>query len=705
MKHFIAPFIFFLIISMQGFAQWEWINPLPQGNNLNEFFFKNSSELGFAVGRHGAILKTENLGITWSLGDSVTTSDLLSGCYAGEKGFIVGDNGVILQTTDDSTWNSIESGSHYRFNTVVFADANNGYIGGYKGLMLKTTDAGESWQELNSVTLYSIYSGFFFTPEKGIFVGDSGLIIKTTDAGSSWNQPSSGTDLSLLDVYFPSAMVGYIVGKKGLIIKTTNAGDTWTNISFDPMDDELYSVFFWNDTLGYTAGAYGTILRTENGGTTWEYYPGGTDLTIRSISQFHHTDTLCDSLIICGDYGLISRTDSCDLWDNVTQASSNTFSSVLFTNDLYGIAVGGDPFSDKPFMLQTSGANSAWERMTVDTITHYLTDIYFLDDSIGYISGRKGSIYRTNDVGASWIPLNTNTDQNLYSVHFIEPEMGFACGQNGTIIKTASGDTTWTIINSGTTEHLYSIYFIDAANGGYIVGDEGKILRIKNGGNQITNIPSGTNLPFYDICFPTDSVGFIVGYNGKILKIKRGVSSDILFTIPSGVLTPLNKVFFPCRDTGYIAGEGGVVLKTTDAGETWYRQYPGTSNSLRGLCFINDTVGFAVGAGITVIRTVNGGGEVVLPGIIEREDEELPIKLYPNPGTNFAWIEYHLAESSQVQISIFDLSGRKIRDFINMKIDSGVQKQILDFSGIETGIYFVILQAKNRIYAKKIIIF
>jgi photosystem II stability/assembly factor-like uncharacterized protein len=705
MKHIFAPAIILLIFSMQGFSQWDWKYPLPQGNNLNELFFKNSSGLGYAVGRHGAILKTENMGISWTMMDSITTNELYSGFFAGDHGFIVGDNGIILETSDNSSWNTIVSGTHYRLNSIVFTDENNGYIGGYKGMILKTTDTGESWQELNSGTLYSIYSGYFFTPDQGIFVGDSGLILKTTDAGSSWNKPNSGTQLALLDVYFPSATIGYITGKKGLILKTTDAGETWTNISFDPMEEELYSVHFYNDTLGYASGAYGAILHTVNGGINWEFFPSGTDLAIRSIIQFFQNDTLCDSLIVCGDYGLIQRTDSCEYWSNTTGANPYTLNSIMFTSDLRGIAVGGDPFADEPIMLRSAGPGSAWQPFAIDTITHYLTDISFLASSTGYMSGRKGSIYKTTNDGTDWIPLETGVNQNLYSVWFVEPDLGFACGQDGTIIKTISGDTTWTKLISGTTNNLYSLFFFNAAIGGYAVGEEGKILKIKNGGNQISNIPSGTNVPLYDIYFPTDSIGFIVGYAGKILKIKRGIASDSLFNIPSGILTPLNKVYFPNPDTGYIAGEGGVMLKTTDGGENWYPQYSGTSNSLRGIYFINDTIGFAVGAGLTVLKTLNGGGGVILPGIIEREIEDIPIKLYPNPGSGFTWIEYQLQESSQVQVSIFDLSGRKIRDFINTKIDPGVQKQILDISGIETGIYFVVLKTKDRVYAKKLIIY
>ncbi len=103
-------------------------------------------------------------------------------------------------------------------------------------------------------------------------------------------------------------------------------------------------------------------------------------------------EPLCDSLIICGDYGLISRTGSCDTWSNITQASNYTFNSLVFTPDGKGFAVGGDPFGDEPFILKTIDPDSSWQAMFVDTISHYLTDVFFLDDTTGYISGRKGSI-------------------------------------------------------------------------------------------------------------------------------------------------------------------------------------------------------------------------------------------------------------------------------------------------------------------------
>jgi photosystem II stability/assembly factor-like uncharacterized protein len=586
MKQFIAALFLLFSLTITGFGQWDWKYPVPQGNTLHEIFINNSSGLGYAVGNHGALLKTVNHGISWEAMESESTDALYSGCFIGNSCYLVGDNGIILKTTNNTNWSVISSGSHYQFNTVHFPDEIYGYIGGYKGIVMKTIDGGDSWDDLNTGTLYTIYAGYFFSSENGFFVGDSGLILKTTDAGTSWTKPNAGTLMSLLDVYFPSNSIGYIAGKKGLVLKTIDGGQSWTKLPFVPVENDLYSVYFIDDTLGYATGSFGTLIRTENGGISWGIIPTGTKLDIRDLHLLHHPDTLCDTLIFCGDYGLIQRTDSCGYWSNKTGASSHTLNSMNFWLGMKGIAVGGDPFLDLPAMLTTGSPESNWLNVNIDTIEHFLTDICMVDSNKWYVSGKKGSMYKTSDAGINWTPLETSTEEHLNSISFPDSTHGFATGDGGTLIRTFYNDTSWSDtawvnLITGTTKNLYSLFFFNTLKGGYAVGDQGTILRIKNNGQQIHSVYSGTNKALYDICFTSDTIGFIVGNTGKIIKIASEYGADTVYDIPSGVTTPLNKIYFPCPDTGYIAGEGGLILKSTDGGETWYPQYTGTSNSLR----------------------------------------------------------------------------------------------------------------------------
>ncbi len=56
MKTFYITFLIFLL-PINMFAQWEWQNPKPQGNTLNDVDFLDNS-FGIAVGNTTTIMKS-----------------------------------------------------------------------------------------------------------------------------------------------------------------------------------------------------------------------------------------------------------------------------------------------------------------------------------------------------------------------------------------------------------------------------------------------------------------------------------------------------------------------------------------------------------------------------------------------------------------------------------------------------------------------
>jgi len=91
----------FSFISVFAYSQWEWQNPLPQGNTLSSVWFTDANT-GYAVGGDygigGTILKTLDGGITWSTLSIGTTNQLHSVTFAdANNGFAVGENGTILK--------------------------------------------------------------------------------------------------------------------------------------------------------------------------------------------------------------------------------------------------------------------------------------------------------------------------------------------------------------------------------------------------------------------------------------------------------------------------------------------------------------------------------------------------------------------------------------------------------------------------------
>ncbi|MBN4049786.1 hypothetical protein JYT36_01005, partial [Bacteroidales bacterium AH-315-N07] len=226
-----------------------WINLIPDlsieaGDGFDYIDYMSihfiNSNIGYIVGGDGyatgIILKTINGGEDWfSLKSSV--------CPDCE----------ILKDGPDLLNNRLES--------ITFSDENNGYIVGY-GIILKTSDGGESWfaQEAPVEGFFKevIYTNF----NVGYIVGYDGVILKTTNEGKNWIKIESNIFFSKIDllesINFINSTTGYVVGD-GIILKTSNGGESW--IRNKDINYSLNSMYSTNDGKIFFVGDKGIILK------------------------------------------------------------------------------------------------------------------------------------------------------------------------------------------------------------------------------------------------------------------------------------------------------------------------------------------------------------------------------------------------------------------------------------------------------------
>ena len=119
-------------ISIARTQDWQWQNPLPQGNSLTSVYFPDSNTW-YAVGNCCTVLKTTDEGTNWTILESGTTKCLASVyftdvniCYA------VGDAGTIIKTINGGeTWTPLFPGTSNSLTTIFFPDVNTGYSVGW----------------------------------------------------------------------------------------------------------------------------------------------------------------------------------------------------------------------------------------------------------------------------------------------------------------------------------------------------------------------------------------------------------------------------------------------------------------------------------------------------------------------------------------------------------------------------------------------
>ncbi len=98
-------------------------------------------------------------------------------------------------------------------------------------------------------------------------------------------------------------------------------------------------------------------------------------------------------------------------------------------------------------------------------------------------------------------------------------------------------------------------------------------------------------------------------------------------------------------------------------------------------------------------RPLNGQAEIgadekLYGGIVDLgyKQGDPSIEIFPNPFTVTTNIKFNLQSAGQVELSLFDFSGRKVRALINNNLQAGIHEIKIDLSDLKPGIYFCTLK-------------
>ncbi len=141
-----------------------------------------SDSLTAHVVGYGLVLRSVDAGRTWKVQLDLTEDYFQSVCFPSEKvGFIVGQNGGILKTTDGGvSWFYLKKSKNIgnpRFRAVFFTDIQRGWICGEQGVLWRTVDGGASWQIVEGLPNVDFYD-VFASDTEGVLVGNGGRIVK-----------------------------------------------------------------------------------------------------------------------------------------------------------------------------------------------------------------------------------------------------------------------------------------------------------------------------------------------------------------------------------------------------------------------------------------------------------------------------------------------------------------------------------------------
>lgn len=717
MKKIVYTFLFLSITALNIYAQqgWFWQNPLPQGNALGYVNFWGND--GLIIGQGSTILKTSNNGLNWNLYNVPAYNIVYQTFVFDQNNFLIAaDNNLLKKTTNGGvSWITSEYVSGVT-PLLFFINLNTGYsvvktVFNSSLVLYKTTNGGNNWSLNITDTSSRIYSIYFPNESTGYLAGsrsNSALytkLLKTTNGGSTWDSINTNTRFSANNLYFFNGLTGFINTHSGWIYKTTDGAASWDSIAHTGSTGKFY---FINSNTGFVTGLYNTY-KTTNSGTSW------TTLSIPSGNFFYDgTNTYTAT----GDYGSIYRsTNNGFNWFSINQTVHTGFCNKIEAVDENFAYVGGENST----ILKTINGGANWSSLQ-NTQMEYIQTLYFINSMTGFIgglaNGNYGNIQKTTNGGLNWINTNSNGIFQVFDLSFPNIQTGYAATKYGLFAKTTDSGLNWFTLGPFDYFSTGGLFFTDV-NTGFWAGASNisnkHIRKTTNGGlnwqeTEVENIYS-----LFDIKFIDQNTGFACGYfqdssgtnyDGLILKtIDGGSTWNRTNFNNSGEFHEISVV----QDFVYISGSYGKIIKSTNRGLNWEIQQSCYSNYIESIDFINQNTGYACSYGGIIIKTTTGGEPIGIEPISNTIPNDFRLyQNYPNPFNPVTKIKFSIPVSSQsedVNIHIYDVTGREVRNYPLGNLKAGIYSIDFDGTGLASGVYFCrLISGKFNLTNKMVLI-
>ena len=691
-----------LLFSQGG---WFWQSPLPQGNNLNNSYWVNSSTV-YVAGDRGTIIKSTNKGNNWQLRQIPTLSNLKTiRFFTPNIGIAAGSYGTIYRTKDGGiSWNKIDSsGYYYSITASHFIDANSGYLlvtpvyGNDSNLvLLKTTDSGISWKYDTLSTGFRRPFDFKWFSADTIYVLGQWNLYKSINHGMNWISIINANYYGFNDMYFLNSNTGWIASSIGHIKKTTDGGISWDSLYLNLGWGHIKSMKFSDENIGFFSGdwncTYGVIYKTQNGGINWNR------IVTTARTSYFLSISICDSSVLSVGLGgvFFKSSNYGNTWDSLGFNLSNNYRNAYFINDNTGWVLGG---SWSGVICKTTDGGYNWIEKTIDN-QNYLRSLFFLNENTGW-AGNKNKIFKTTDAGSSWYIQFDSAINNYTSIYFINENTGWAAGEYYNMFKTTNGGITWFLLpkapGGGT------IYFINE-NTGWSALYYREIYKTTDGGlnwNRNTSI-LWPHRNLYKIQFLNEMTGIVCADGGMFRSSNGG---DNWYITYGGEMQSFYD--FCMLPNGFIKaiGEQGLLITSKDSGISWVENFlPTNQYRLNSIFFSSDKTGWVFGGASKILKTTTGGEEYTPPVIPEKY---FLYQNYPNPFNNSTKIRFDIPDVYGVvnaKLYVYDILGREVVKLFDENVSSGSYSISWNASNFASGTYFYRLTAGDYSSARKMVL-
>jgi len=382
----------------------------------------------------GGIYKTTDFGTNWDILTGIPAIYDFTNLYTG---FATGNNRVYKSTNSGFNWTEINSSfiANYSQYCISAPDANNLFLAGAYGNIIKTSDGGSNWSFLNSKITNNGISAIQAIDSLRLFaLAPNRTLMKTTNSGGNWSvMDSTMFSLSISSMFFINSNTGWLGNSTG-VYKTTNAGINWSlSVTYGV---PVTNIKFFNSGTGYAMHTNSALYKSTNFGDNWtQVYQLPSGFTI--ISFVDEQTGFIGRDYVSSSY-LWRTTNGGNNWSPVdTLSTYYTYKKIKFYNANTGWASlfyqGTYPYTSSSFFIRkTTNGGLNWSDVSL-VRTGDFYDMFIVNQNIIYVSDYWGNINVTTNAGLNWQSQLVSSSKP-FSISCFNKDIWIS-GEGGMILK------------------------------------------------------------------------------------------------------------------------------------------------------------------------------------------------------------------------------------------------------------------------------
>jgi ligand-binding sensor domain-containing protein len=713
-------------------AQWVQTNG-PGGGDINSFALDTAGtgRTKLYVGTGAGVFLSTDSGNSWKATNFELAVSVVGSAPNRAGGmYVFAGNLMGLSRSSDygASWTDVSAGLTGR-RTSAFASRGEWLFIGTDCGVFRSSDDGSTWTAANkNITTAAVWDLRVFGTT--LFAAtDLGLFLSNDD-GATWTWCDTGwRPRTTKALAFSPAGNGdtlIFVGSNRGVLRSTDKGLTW---SASGLTDRTVTVLasaprVTGGSITFACATNERVLQTFDNGITWTPVTNGlSDVPVNTVLVFPGMEGAHGLLLGSERHGIFRLNDDGTKWLESNTGLTNAYVDVL------AVAAGktgrSTLFAGGLDLFLSHDGGGTWKTIPPDVRSTQICSIAASDSNL--FVGTTNGLFRSNDTGVHWTPVNNGLPMRYNSSLVICPD-----GNGGELLVAAAGEVYlsydngehWTASDSG-------------LSGAYI--QKLAVARNASGGADILAVSIGTMSGVY---LSTD-------YGASWVENNTGMTStwiDCIGSVPDG---NGSSIFFAGTDDGvyyssdrgrsWIIGDSGITLGTafcsagsnvfcgterdgvflsTNHGRSWSAMNDGLSPyaAIGALDVGSDHTGtpclFAGTRGHSVWRRPLS--EMISP--VERIPPDIPSTIgldqnYPNPfggasvsGSRSTTIPYAIPRSSSVTLTVHDLMGREIARLVDEEKQPGRYSVLFDADGWAAGIYVFWLRAGDFAGTKKCVV-